>query len=265
MSREPGSLFLLVRRYARKPPLRHVAEPLAAAYFALRDRKLDAVQRWQRGSTFEVAHWDEDWLADARRNGLLDADAPLNDALVVRVVDDVVPGQEVVRILDVGAGPLTPLGKVHPRRRIAITATDALAAEYDALLARAGVEPPVRTVLAEGEKIADTFGPESFDLVHCGNALDHHYDPMRALEQMFIVTAKSGAVVLNHFPDEGEHERYLGMHQWNISERDGHLVIWNRSETHDVNERFAGRATVRCAIVDTGRDRPRVQAVLTKT
>lgn len=264
MAQEPGALFRLARRYARKPALRRVAEPVAAMYFSVRDRRLDTVGRWRSGSTFEVAHWDDEWLAAARRNGLLDPESPLKDPLIAAVVDRVAPGKDVVRILDVGSGPLTPLGKVHPRRRIEITASDALAAEYDALLARAGVEPPVRTVYAEGEKLAEAFAGGQFDVVFCGNALDHHYDPMLALEQMLTVTAPAGAVVLSHFPDEGEHERYLGMHQWNISERDGHMVIWNRGETHDVNERFAGRVAMTCELKDSGSGRPRVQAVLTK-
>jgi len=80
--------------------------------------------------------------------------------------------------------------------------------------------------------------------VHCGNALDHHHDPFLALDQMLAATRPGGLVLLNHYVDEGKFRRYLGMHQWNIAEEDGRLVIWNRNRREDVTERLRGRADV---------------------
>ncbi len=260
----PGHLFRLTRRWARRPGVRRIVEPLAAWTYAARTRQLDAEAKWRRGASWEIAHWDGAWLADARARGLLDARHPLEDRLVCEAIDRVHPAVDPVGILDVGAGPVTPLGKVHPRRRIAITASDALAHEYDAVLARAGVDPPVRTVFAEGERLVQTFGTEGFDIVHCGNALDHHHDPIVAVEQMLAVARPAGLVLLNHYVDEGISQRYLGMHQWNITVRADHLVIWNRAHVHDVTELLRDRAEVTCLIAVDGSARPRVQALIAK-
>ena len=44
------------------------------------------------------------------------------------------PEGVTVRVLDVGAGPLTALGKVWPGRTLELTAVDPLADEYNAIL-----------------------------------------------------------------------------------------------------------------------------------
>ena len=75
-----------------------------------------------------------------------------------------------VRILDVGSGPLTKLGKTHPSKRLEITATDLLANDYDHLLAELGVLPPVRTVHADAERIEIAVGLAADKAVR---ALDH--------------------------------------------------------------------------------------------
>ena len=35
-------------------------------------------------------------------------------------------------------------------------------------------------------------------------------------------------VLLKHVIDEGEHEGYVGLHDWNFRIEDGRFVIWNR-------------------------------------
>jgi SAM-dependent methyltransferase len=133
--------------------------------------------------------------------------------------------QEEIAILDVGAGPLTALGKRHPAKRLRITATDALAEHYDRLLRRYGVEPPVRTVYAEGEHLTAHFGPNTFDLVTAQNCVDHMQDPLEAIRQMLVVVRPGCYVVLNHFPEEGRHANYDGMHHWDFSLDGGEFVM----------------------------------------
>lgn len=252
--------FGAARHVARQPAIRRVAQPAAAAYYGWRNKGRSAEERWSAGAGFEAAHWDAGWFRDAEERGLLDPRMPMDEPVLIRLVDEVDPAADPVTILDVGAGPLTPVGKVHPRRQVAITACDALAAEYDANLERAGITPPVRTVHAEGERLLDTFGAASFDIVLCGNALDHHYDPIAALEGMLAVTRPGGYVLLNHYVDEGEYQAYLGMHQWNIDEADGRVVIWNRSERHDVNAIVGDRAEI---TTERGFDQGRVKLLTT--
>ena len=53
---------------------------------------------------------------------------------------------------------LTGLGKKHPSKQLLITATELLAHEYDRLLAEFEIEPLVRTVYADAERLVDQFG-----------------------------------------------------------------------------------------------------------
>src|SRR4051794_5126905 len=114
-------------------------------------RALSHERVWRRELPTEVEFWRE-WL---RSGGLdwpwsyrerLDPDTPLAEPLIL----DRLSG-DAVRILDVGAGPLTSLGRRHPSSSIEVVAVDPLAARYDELLAEAGVVPPVRTLPCRGE------------------------------------------------------------------------------------------------------------------
>jgi len=130
------------------------------------------------------------------------------------------------RVLDVGAGPVSILGWVHDGIKIDITAVDPLADDYNALLDEARIDPPVRTVACEGEKLTDIFPRGSFDIVHMRNALDHSYDPVRVISQAMAVARPGGCFVIRTHVNEAVHEEYAGFHQWNICLEDGHLVVW---------------------------------------
>jgi SAM-dependent methyltransferase len=88
------------------------------------------------------------------------------------------------RILDVGAGPLTILGKRLAEKDLSIVAVDPLADEYDKLLDRYAIVPPVRTIVQPAETLSKRFSPDSSDLVYARNCFEHSYDPIRAMQQM---------------------------------------------------------------------------------
>ncbi len=143
-------------------------------------------------------------------------------------------GQPALRLLDVGAGPVTSLGGVLPDVALQVTAVDPLAPLYAGLLAAHGVTPPIPTRFATMEELSLFFPAGHFDLVHCRNALDHAADPLLGIRQMLAVTRVGGVVALDHFPNEGEREGYQGFHQWNLDLREGRFVLWNQAETLDV-------------------------------
>lgn len=147
-----------------------------------------------------------------------------------------------VRVLDVGSGPLTVLGKCWDGRQIEITAVDPLAERYANLFERVGLEPLVRPVVGEAEKLTETFPRDSFDLVYAQNCIDHGYDPLRSIQQMLAVVQPGRVVLLEHAIDEGEHMSYGGPHQWNMRAEDGQFVIWRPGmsvDAHSILERDA--------------------------
>ena len=86
-----------------------------------------------------------------------------------------------------GSRPITMLGYVWNGNRVRITAVDPLAGEYDSMLAKRGIVPVVRTQEGWAED-GLVFAPDSFDVTHARNCLDHSIDAKRAIEQMYAVT-----------------------------------------------------------------------------
>jgi len=192
-------------------------------------------KHWQDSLPGEVEFW--------RR--FIDAHGPWSDELTRRL-DPNEPLESWVRshldasdgapveILDVGAGPLTSLGKTWPGRQVRITAIDPLADEYNALLREKGVTPPVSVLPGEAEDLLSLFGAERFDLVHFNNALDHCHDPLIAIQQALAVVKSGGHVLLHHLRREADNRGFTGMHQWNFDVRNGHFIISDAWKETDV-------------------------------
>ena len=178
--------------------LRNAIQALQAPVRKRRIRRRPAEEIWQDNLSTEVRFWrrflttgGSEWPDEYAFR--CDPDAELQEH-VKAVID--LPAGAVARILDVGARPLTYLGKRWEGRTVEITAVDALADEYDRLLDEVGIEPPVRTAKCDSEHLLDRFSPDSFDLAYARNALDHGYDPLGALSQMVTVVKPRGRVLI---------------------------------------------------------------------
>jgi SAM-dependent methyltransferase len=139
---------------------------------------------------------------------------------------------------------LTLLGKRWPERVVHIAAVDPLADEYNRMLDACGVVPHIRTQRGEVERLSELFAPDQFDLVYMRNALDHSYDPLLGIRQMLSVVKPGGWVYLHHAVNEGENEKYHGMHQWNFTDEAGEFIMWNHRDRVSVNTALRGQAQV---------------------
>jgi SAM-dependent methyltransferase len=149
-----------------------------------------------------------------------------------------------VRLLDAGAGPLTFVGKRWPGHDLELTAVDALADSYDALLAEYAITPPVRTRRCDSERLSDVFAPDSFDMACAAHTIDHSYEPLRAIRQLVTVVRPGGVVLLQHYPNEAENEVYSGQHQWNLDWVSGDCILWRPGDKWSLRRELAGQATV---------------------
>ncbi len=148
------------------------------------------------------------------------------------------------RILDVGAGPVTDIGKKGMPPNIEIVAIDPLADFYNQKLDEHGVCPWLRTRQGEAERLQE-YGLGLFDIIYCPNALDYGYDPMTAIEAMLGVVKKTGVVFLLGSVNEGEKHGYSGLHQWNfLPAEDGDLFIRRPDQRVSVRNCLKGKATV---------------------
>jgi SAM-dependent methyltransferase len=191
---------------------------------------------WSEGIAHELWFWSRwfetrglDWPDDFAAR--LDSSQQLIPAL-----QNLLPASPTgaVRILDVGAGPMTNIGFAHESLPLDIIACDPLADFYSTLSDRHGIQRPIVTHFAVAEDLSSYIAEDSFDIVHCCNALDHSADPVRGLIEMLRVLKKNGAVYLKHHINEAQTENYQGFHQFNFDVRDGRFVIWNKVEFTDV-------------------------------
>lgn len=193
-------------------------------------QELDFWEMWFRTKGLE---WKKDYL------NRMDPHLQFQDYLIKYL-----PKVPTCHILDVGAGPLTVLGKVLPDRELDIVAVDPLAKDYDDILQRYKISPVVRTQYCEAENLSDQFLPDYFDLIHSLNALDHSYDPLEGIRQMLKVLKENRFIFLSHSSNEAERENYAGFHQWNFCREGEKFIIWNKGARIDVNEALRGQAEV---------------------
>jgi len=201
---------------------------------------------WLKGIDYELQFWNRvletgggEWPDDFKRR--LDPDLPLEDWIIDGMaIDDSRP----LKVLDVGAGPLTVLGKRHKGAKIDITAVDPLAPFYSEIVSRLSIERLIETVQAFAEDLTAYFEVSTFDLAHCRNALDHSFDPMRGVDEMLAVTRVGGRIILLHNANEGETEKYQGFHQWNFDVENGRFIMWSKQSRIDVTERVKSYAEV---------------------
>ena len=221
---------------------------------------------WESGLGSEISFWDE-WLASkggrwaAGFTRLLDHSRELEPSFK-ELID--APPRSVVKLLDVGAGPITSLAVRWEGRHVVTIAVDPLAQEYERAILKNGIVPLVWTEPGEAEKLTEIFLPDEFDLVHASNCIDHTYDPMRALREMLTVTKPGRSVVLEHAQNEGVFQNYDGLHQWNFDFQGGELVLWRPDSRRSATREFAGLCSVDVRVGDMEGGRKWISARLRK-
>lgn len=194
------------------------------------------VEFWRVWTRTKGAFWRDEYVRRLQGNRALDDQA-------ASLLPPRPPGE--LRILDVGSGPFSGLGTSHQGHSLSITAADPLAPAYEEIARIRNLQPPIRPTLAFAEDLGAFFPMGAFDLVVCQNALDHTFEPIRAVRQMLEVCRTDCHVLLRHARNEAENERYSGLHQWNLdANAEGKFVIWNRNESVDVNQALSGIAEV---------------------
>jgi SAM-dependent methyltransferase len=187
------------------------------------------LKNWVSGIDNERSFWREwirtrggQWPEDFEKR--MDSNAPLDEEIA-----NIVRMNAGARICDVGSGPTPSIGYSVDGSTVDIVAVDPLASIYSTLWDDAQISPPIRPVFAPAEELSIYFQPNTFDVVHCRNALDHSFDPMRGIEQMLRIAKVGGVVMLRHHRNEAVRAGYSDFHQFNFDSEDGKFVIWNKT------------------------------------
>lgn len=159
---------------------------------------------------------------------------------------------EIVKIIDVGAGPISVLGDKWEGRSVQITAVDPLANEYNKALKNNGIKPHIVTQYAEAERLSNFYQDNSFDLAYASNSIDHCYDPVKAIEEMLKLIKPGAYLYMQHYINEAENENYAGMHQWNFNLEANDFIISNLRKRININSHLKGIAEIKCELSENG-------------
>jgi len=120
-----------------------------------------------------------------------------------------------ISIADVGAGMFSTTGNTWPGVKIKVYPSDFLANEYMEVLKEFNIKPlfPIEKQFMEQL----TYDDNSFDIVHCVNALDHVENPYRAIKEMYRVCKPGGWIYMRHYYNTANKQKFRGMHHWNIT------------------------------------------------
>lgn len=185
-----------------------------------------AKQIWQESLLGEAAFW-EGWLANnADKRVRFEANYPFPH-YAIEALGDVIGRKAVIRALDLGSGPASTLGRYWPGHHVQITYVDPLADDYNSMLRRNGLNAFANIVKGAGETLLADVAARDFDYVYSGNALDHSYDPLLAIQNMIDIARPGGAIQFFTFENEGACEGYHGLHQWNFAMDGADAVLWN--------------------------------------
>ena len=133
------------------------------------------------------------------------------------------------KVLDFGAGVASSLLYLQRRGLAHLTAVDALGGEFQQLHALHGLEIPVPSQRGIGEFLDEQFAPESFDLVHVRNALDHTQSPALVWLNLFHLVRVDGVLCHSHAIREATAEHWHQLHQFDLYPVEDSLWIEDRS------------------------------------
>jgi SAM-dependent methyltransferase len=197
---------------------------------------------WSTGIHYEIEYWKAwlstcggEWPGDYRFR--TDPNSRLQDTITDHLFDF---SGDTLKIIDVGAGPMTILGKNWQRAKVEITAVDALADLYDSLPFPENM-PLIKALKCDSERLTELFSQNSFDVAYARNTLDHGYDPALAIQQMLQITKPGGSIILDHFANEAIKEKWAGFHQWNFSIENGDVIISGRVSRVALSSLIDGR------------------------
>ncbi|WP_375177784.1 class I SAM-dependent methyltransferase [Marinobacter mobilis] len=209
--------------------MRHAAYRLIHRFLnpILPDSRLSTYFRWKAALTLVGTEFHSENLRKnrAKLERLFDPTMPLQPEL-----SQLLPENSSVSfaVLDVGAGPISKVGKVVDGQSIDLMPIDPLADAYQQLLAGLDLQAPFPTQKGYGEKLTEQFPENYFDLIHARNSIDHCQDPVVVLRNCVRVLKPGCSLYLNHYRNEGIAANYYGLHQWNFDQLGGQFVVSDR-------------------------------------
>ena len=174
-------------------------------------------EKWEKGKERNLRFWRGRLPAKAKSFNFA---FPLPDYF-----GPMIGKKKEVTIADLGAGVISTTGSTWKGVKVNLYPSDIWADEYAEMYKAYLIKPLIPVMKQDMEDL--TYEDESFDIVHCANALDHSVDPFKSLMEMYRICKPGGWIYLRHYPNSGKKERYSMQHQWNIQKEGEDCLFWN--------------------------------------
>jgi len=207
---------------------------------------------WNNGIEYEIAFWKALYKNKKSRESLFNwSDYGKEIVLPGFDVEKFLSERkgELSDILDVGCGLSFRSGTIFQGEPLQIHYIDPLAPFFNKILDKYRPDLP-KIEFGVLENLTAFRPKESASLIEIQNALDHSSNPIKGIKEALDVLVIDGVLYLNHHPNEAEAENYRGFHQYNISEENGSLLIWNKQSIVNISEILQDVADVQCHMAD---------------
>jgi len=158
-----------------------------------------------------------------------------------------------LKVLDVGAGPATTLGKIWPGHVLQTRACDADAYRYATVWKKIERQPLIATEFCRFEEVHKDLEGSSFDVIFQMNAVDHAYNLPRAIQSMLQLLKPGGLMIWFNMRNEGLRQNYWALHQWDLDKDGDDFVIRGpgpKAKTFKVNQFLAQMVDIKIQRVD---------------
>lgn len=194
---------------------------------------LAANARYAEYKALELQYWEE-WVREkGSEYWARMSNRELEDDIKTLIPSTFLRHEHTIRVLDAGAGPMTQLGSVWPGRNLELHACDVFADRYAELLNKHDLDPPIRTVAADVEKLHRTYPLQYFHLVLANGVLDWTDDPKRALRSMLGALKPKGILLIVHEPSDATRRAKIES-PWRMHDADGYPLLVRGTSTFNI-------------------------------
>ncbi len=225
----------------------------------------DTFGQWMKGISYEIAFWNNVYRWKHTFQGMMHW-SHYGSEIQLEAFDanQFLISKNSPLVLDVGCGMSYATGnfinKEHQLVTLDIRYIDPLAPYFNRILKRHHKDLPAIT-FGMMEYLSAFYPQNHVDLIIIQNALDHSANPTKGIIEALNCLKVGGILYLNHHPNEAEKEHYKGFHQYNITHKEGQLVIWNKATHWNISQLLEKFAETTVSVCDNGH----VVAVIRKT
>jgi len=199
---------------------------------------------YQINLSTEIAWWTIHLIPWARHPWMKDAINPQTRATcfpqrLLPYIEKHKQKDGLLKVIDVGSGPLTPLAGGVEQKLIDLVALDPLATVYAFLFNLYRINFPVKPISCYAEDLLEFCTPESIDIVYSRNALDHVRDAELCIKNICAVLKKNGLFSFQGFAKEGSKQNWRGLHKHDFTIEEGDLIWSNQhGDVRNFSEAF---------------------------